>query len=95
MSDAATSTAAHIRRLLQQRLQIEYLELADESAAHAGHAGAASGAGHFRLRIVSASFQGLKPLQRHRLVNEALAPLFQAQVHALAMQTLTPEEFVK
>jgi len=63
-------------------------------AAHAGHA-SAGGKGHFRLRIVSTCFEGLKPLQRHRLVNETLAPLFETELHAVAMETLTPEEFDK
>lgn len=88
-------TAGEIQRLLRERLQVAHLDLDDESARHVGHAGAGGGAGHFRLRIVSTSFQGLKPLQRHRLVNDVLAPLLIAQVHALSLETLTPEEFVK
>jgi BolA family transcriptional regulator, general stress-responsive regulator len=86
--------AVHIRTLLQQRLQPAHLEVRDESAAHAGHASGA-GKGHFRVRIVSTCFEGLKPLQRHRLVNEALAPLFETELHAVAMETLTPDEFKK
>jgi BolA protein len=66
----------------------------DDSAAHLGHA-SAGGKGHFRLRIVSTCFEGLKPLQRHRLVNDALAPLFETELHAVAMETLTPDEFMK
>ena len=88
------STAARIQSLLQQRLTPAHLEVRDESAAHAGHASGA-GKGHFRLRIVSTCFEGLKPLQRHRLVNDALAPLFETELHALAMETLTPDEFTK
>jgi BolA protein len=87
-------TAVHIESLLQQQLQPAHLEVRDDSAAHAGHA-SAGGKGHFRLRIVSTCFEGLKPLQRHRLVNDALAPLFETEVHALAMETLTPDEFAK
>jgi BolA protein len=90
---AGVSTAERIEDLLQQRLQPSHLEVRDEAAAHIGHAGA--GKGHFRLRIVSRCFDGLKPLQRHRLVNEALSPLFAAGLHAVAMETLTPEEFSK
>ena len=71
-----------------------HLEVRDDSAAHAGHA-SAGGKGHFRLRIVSTCFAGLKPLQRHRLVNEVLSPLFATEVHALAMETLTPDEVSK
>jgi BolA protein len=91
-SASPSPTAARIRALLQQRLQPEHLEVRDESAAHAGHA-SAGGKGHFRLRIVSTCFEGLKPLQRHRLVNDTLAPLFETELHAVAMQTLTPHEF--
>jgi BolA family transcriptional regulator, general stress-responsive regulator len=87
-------TAVHIRDLLQQRLQPAHLEVRDDSAAHSGHA-SAGGKGHFRLRIVSTCFEGLKPLQRHRLVNETLAPLFETELHAVAMETLTPSEFKK
>jgi BolA family transcriptional regulator, general stress-responsive regulator len=85
-------TAQRIEQLLQQRLMPSYLEVRDESAAHAGHAGN-DGKGHFRLRIVSTCFAGLKPLQRHRLVNEVLSPLFATELHAVAMQTFTPDEF--
>ncbi len=90
----AGATTARIERLLQQRLQPAHLEVRDESAAHAGHA-SAGGKGHFRLRIVSTCFAGLRPLQRHRLVNEVLSPLFETELHAVAMETLTPDEFFK
>jgi BolA protein len=88
------STAARIESLLQQRLLPVHLEVRDDSAAHAGHA-SAGGKGHFRLRIVSTCFAGLRPLQRHRLVNEVLSPLFATELHAVAMETLTPDEFFK
>ena len=87
-------TAARMQRVLSERFRPTHLEVRDESAAHAGHA-SAGGRGHFRVRIVSVSFSGLKSLQRHRLVNEALAPLFESAVHAVAIETLTPEEFIK
>ena len=88
------STAARIESLLQQRLLPAHLEVHDDSAAHAGHA-SAGGKGHFRLRIVSTCFAGLRPLQRHRLVNQVLSPLFATELHAVAMETLTPDEFFK
>lgn len=88
------STAARIESLLQQRLLPVHLEVRDDSAAHAGHA-SAGGKGHFRLRIVSTCFAGLRPLQRHRLVNQVLSPLFATELHAVAMETLTPDEFFK
>lgn len=67
------------------------LEIEDQSAAHAGHAGAARGA-HFRLYMVSAAFAGLSRLQRHRLVYERLAPLIGGRIHALTMNLYAPEE---
>jgi len=88
------STAARIQSLLQQRLLPAHLEVHDDSAAHAGHA-SAGGKGHFRVRIVSTCFAGLRPLQRHRLVNQVLSPLFATELHAVAMETLTPDEFFK
>jgi BolA protein len=93
MPQASNPTTAHIERLLQQRLKPAHLEVRDDSRAHAGHANA--GKGHFHLKIVSTCFEGLKPVQRHRLVNEALAALFETEVHALGLETLTPDEFKK
>jgi len=69
------------------------LEIEDESAKHAGHAGARPGGEtHFKVRIVSAEFRGLTRVARQRLVYARLADEFAAGVHALALQTLTPEE---
>ncbi len=68
------------------------LELIDDSAKHAGHAGARSGGGHYRLLIVSAQFAGKTPLARHRLVYDALGELMRSKIHALSIQSLTPEE---
>ena len=90
---ASAPTARRIEQLLQQQLVPTHIEVRDEGAAHIGHA--AAGQGHFRVRIVSTRFVGLKLLQRHRLVNEALSSLLATEVHALAMETLTPEEFSK
>jgi BolA protein len=67
------------------------LELVDDSAAHAGHAGAKAGA-HFNLRIVSARFAGLPRVSRHRLVYDALRPWMAEGIHALAIDARTPDE---
>ena len=67
-------------------------QIDDESALHAGHAGAASGGGHYRLRLVSARFEGLGKVGRHRLVYDCLRELMQKEIHALAMTLLTPAE---
>jgi BolA family transcriptional regulator, general stress-responsive regulator len=79
---------------LRQRLEAEFapveLSIADESHLHTGHAGAAGGASHFRVRIVSAAFHGLSPIARHRLVYAALAELLKSDIHALALEALPP-----
>ena len=67
------------------------LELIDESALHAGHAGAGNG-GHYRLLIVSPQFAGKTTLQRHRIIYDALGELMQCRIHALSIRSLTPEE---
>ncbi len=61
------------------------LSVEDESHLHAGHAGAATGRGHFRLRIVSAQFAGLGLLARHRAVYAAVDELMQTDIHALSI----------
>jgi len=70
----------------------ETIELLDESGQHVGHKGSASGGSHFNLVIVSAQFAGLGTLARHRKVYEALGPLMQHEIHALAIRALTPDE---
>jgi len=80
---------------IQQRLAVlapVLCEITDESAQHAGHAGAASGAGHYRLRIASAKFNGLKLIERHRLVYDAVGDLMQTDIHALVINALAPSE---
>jgi len=70
----------------------ESLEVLDESAAHAGHEGARSGGGHYRLIIVSREFSG-KPVQaRHRMIYDALEPLMKKEIHALAIKAYAPGE---
>jgi BolA protein len=80
--------------LAQLQLTFAPLEcvLEDESALHAGHAGAASGGGHYRLRLVSQRFDGCSRVARHRLVYDCLANLMQADIHALAITALAPSE---
>jgi BolA protein len=78
-------------RLLATFSPVECL-LTDESHLHAGHAGAASGAGHYRLRLVSDRFEGLNRVSRHRLVYDCLHDLMHADIHALAIVALTPSE---
>lgn len=73
-------------------LEPERLELGDDSALHAGHAGAATGGGHYRLTIVSPQFRGKNTLARHRMVYDALGPMMHREVHALSIRALAPGE---
>ena len=80
-----------LRDCLQGALQPELLEIRDDSAAHAGHAGARSG-GHYAVRIVARQFDGRRLLDRHRLVYTAVAGLLDNGVHALSIDAVSPEE---
>ena len=68
------------------------LDLRDDSSKHAGHAGAASGGGHFLLKIVSERFNGLHAVARHRLVYQALGEMMQRDIHAIAIDARAPGE---
>ena len=83
-----------VRRMRERLSALEPIELAieDESALHAGHPGAASGGGHYRMTLTSAAFTGQPRVKRHRLVYDALADLMQREIHALAMILLAPDE---
>lgn len=84
---------ACLERKLQQRLGATHVEVIDDSHLHAGHAGAASGGGHFRALVVSSRFEGLSLLQAQRLVYQALAEEMGREIHALSVRTLTPERW--
>ena len=81
-----------IRGLLQAALAPVEMTLDDDSAMHAGHAGAASGGGHYNLRIVSLQFEGLKLVTRHRLVYDSVHDMMHKEIHALAITALAPSE---
>jgi len=68
------------------------LDIRDDSRKHAGHAGARDGRGHFSVHLVSARFEGLPPLRRHRMVYDALGQLMETDIHAVAIQARTPAE---
>ena len=78
---------------LEEAFAPPLLRIEDESAQHAGHAGAAAGSGHFRVLIVSESFRGRTLVARQRAVYAALGDAMPARIHALALRTLTPEEW--
>ena len=90
--NAPATRADRIRALLTAALEPTVLELTDESALHAGHAGAASGGSHFRLRIVSPRFEGQRLVMRHRLVYDSVHDMMHTEIHALAITALTPSE---
>ncbi|WP_175978612.1 BolA family protein [Burkholderia sp. BCC1047] len=97
MSDAFLHASADERiALIEARLTASLTPLSltvrDDSAQHAGHAGAAAG-GHFTVTIVSSAFAGKPRVARHRLVYDALADAMQRGIHALAIVAYTPEEF--
>jgi BolA family transcriptional regulator, general stress-responsive regulator len=87
------SRVVQLRSALERELTPLKLEIIDDSAKHAGHAGAREG-GHFRVQLVAAAFSGLSQLERHRLVYAAVAPLMGQGVHALSIVAHAPEETI-
>ena len=85
-----STTASQIEERLRAQLAPTQLEVLDESADHAGHAGAnGSGFGtHFRVRIASAQFEGRPRVARHRLVYDALQDFMDQGLHAIAIEVL-------
>lgn len=79
-----------IRAALQAAFDPTTLNVVDDSARHAGHAGARDGRGHFNVVIVSEAFAGMAPLARHRAVYAALGNLMQTDIHALSIQAHPP-----
>ena len=93
MQAPPTPVADAVRQRLTAALAPSELDLADESALHAGHAGARpEGESHFRLVIVSARFAGKNRLERQRMVFAALGDLMQTEIHALTITALAPGE---
>jgi BolA protein len=83
---------AEIKARLERELSPSHIDIIDESHLHAGHAGAASGAGHFSVTIVSDKFAGKSAIQRHRMVYMAVDDLMRSEIHALSIKAQTPEE---
>lgn len=87
------AVADAIRRKLEAAFAPRRLEVIDESARHAGHAGARpEGETHFRVEIVADAFAGLSRLERQRRVNAALADELAGPVHALSIRAIAPDE---
>ena len=83
---------AQIRAALTAAFAPTALTIEDQSAAHRGHVGAATGKGHFAVRIVAEGFRGKTPVARHRLVYRALAALLETDIHALSIESFSPDE---
>jgi len=89
--DGGEARRARIEAKLRDRLEATEVSVIDDSAAHAGHAGAASGAGHFRAFVVSEKFAGLSKVAAQRLVYQALDDEMGTAIHALSIRTATPD----
>lgn len=81
-----------IRERLSAALHPDALDIVDESHRHAGHAGARSGGGHFKVKITADAFAGKTLIQRHRLVYDALGDAMQKEIHALSIDAKSPAE---
>lgn len=87
-----TNRVEAIRARLNEALSPEFLEVIDESHLHIGHAGAADGRGHFRVRVVSGLFHGLPAMARHRQIYRALGDLMRTDIHALNIEAFSNNE---
>jgi len=83
---------AEIKSRLERELSPTSIDIIDESHLHAGHAGAASGAGHFNVTIVSDKFIGQSAIQRHRMVYLAVNDLMPSEIHALSIDAQAPDD---
>ena len=91
MNPTPKVSLSDIRAALERSLAPTALEVLDDSARHAGHAGARSG-GHYRVAVVSTAFAGRSRLECHRLVYQALEPLMGQGIHALNIRAGVPED---
>ena len=102
-SSSSEELAKPVKASMRRKLLLAFsipeacLEIIDESSQHAGHAGAKgvsspSGETHFRVKVVSDSFEGLRTIDRHRMVYVVLEEELVGPLHALSLETLTPEE---
>ncbi|MCV6637626.1 BolA family protein [Candidatus Albibeggiatoa sp. nov. NOAA] len=80
-----------IQDTITAALEPNHFEIVDNSAQHAGHAGAKNG-GHFDVMIVSEKFAGLSMVKRHQLVYASVQHLMNTEIHALSIKAYTPEE---
>jgi len=81
-----------IKSTISAAIDNEFIEVLDDSQAHAGHEGAKSGGGHFYLTIISPEFTNKSRIQRHQLIYAALGDMMTNDIHALSIKAFTPEE---
>jgi BolA protein len=86
-----TTTQSKLEQALQALAPL-FLEIQDDSALHAGHAGNTGGS-HFTLFIVSKQFEDLSLIKRHRKVHDTVGTLLEKDIHALSIKALTPSEY--
>jgi BolA protein len=94
MGASAEARIAHLEARLTAAFAPQSVHIDDDSASHAGHAGAAGGS-HYTVTVVAAQFAGKPRVARHRMVYDALAEELRRGVHALAIKAYTPEEFAE
>lgn len=85
-------TVESIRKLLTDAFQPSVLEIIDDSAAHAGHAGSRDGGGHYFITIMADAFEGKNLVKRHQLIYGALGDMMKNEIHALGINALSPSE---
>ncbi len=81
--------------MMRERLAVlapQAIEIVDDSARHAGHAGAKGGGGHYRLLIISPLFVGKRTIARHRMVYDALGQMMRREIHAVSIDAKAPDE---
>jgi BolA family transcriptional regulator, general stress-responsive regulator len=87
---AGATREERLRAKLVARFAPVQLSIEDESHLHSGHAGAAGGQSHYRVRIVAEAFRGMTAVARHRLVYAAVDDMLRHDIHALAIEALPP-----
>ncbi|NOZ09494.1 MAG: BolA family transcriptional regulator [Gammaproteobacteria bacterium] len=81
-----------IKQILVADFSPQSIEVVDQSHLHVGHAGAQSGGGHFDLTIVTERFKNQNQVVRHRMIYTSLNDMMPAEIHALSIKALTPDE---
>lgn len=86
------SRAERITALIESAFAPCEVSVRDDSHLHVGHEGARDGRGHFTVTVISPSFEGLRPIERHRAIHQALEGMMSTDIHALSIHAKTPKE---